>query len=122
MFPDHSFDVTPFTSVTWSSFRNYVLLPEATTLLVQQDISGIDRDRAIDIVKESREYGTLLHPDAEGPHIDDLLQRVAEVRHGTAESSGIEVKREEEEVEIVHSDIHYREVNEGGQTVLILDD
>ena len=47
MFPDNTFDVTPFHPLDFHAFRTKVLLPEAGILLIQQDLPHLSRKDAI---------------------------------------------------------------------------
>jgi len=55
------------------AFREKVLLPEVGTLLIQQDLPHIDRANAINILRASQEFGSLLHPGTDSPHIDKVM-------------------------------------------------
>ena len=71
MFPDDSFDVTPFHPLDHTAIRTKVLLPEASTLLIQQDLPHLDRKSAIRTIQNSQQFGAEMHPG------EDSVQRLA---------------------------------------------
>lgn len=60
MFPQA--DHYPLTAI---NFVRRVLLPETAVLLTQEDL-GCSRQEAINVLRDSREYGLVMHPDNEG--------------------------------------------------------
>ena len=58
MFPDNTFDVTPFHPLDFHAFRTKVLLPEAGILLIQQDLPHLSRKDAIKTMEDSQPLGT----------------------------------------------------------------
>ncbi|KAF7975170.1 hypothetical protein HWV62_10359 [Athelia sp. TMB] len=73
MFPDASFDTSPFKPLSWSSFREHVLLPEASTHLIQQDLPHLDRKNAIKTMRDSGTFGAILHPGDNSVYVDRAL-------------------------------------------------
>jgi hypothetical protein len=118
MFPDDSFDVTPFRPLDCHAFREKVLLPECGTLLIQQDFPHISRVKAIKIMRNSQDFGSLFHPGTDSRHVDDVIRRTSNRRVETEAP----VKKEVEEMELVNPDSEYKEVLEAGKIVILLDD
>jgi hypothetical protein len=124
MFPNGSFDVALFRPLDARAFREKVLLPEVGTLLIQQDLPHIDRANTIDILRASQEFGSLLHPGTDSPHVDEVMRRVTNKSHWQSEQDSV-VKKEDKKVEIVgESDatVALKEIVENGKVVILLDD
>jgi hypothetical protein len=47
MFPDDSFDITPFHPLDFAAFCTKILLPKASILLIQQDLPNLNWKSAI---------------------------------------------------------------------------
>jgi hypothetical protein len=118
MFPDDSFGVTPFQPLDCHAFREKVLLPECGTLLIRQDFLHISHVKAIKIMCNSQDFGSLFHPGTDSRHVDDVVRRTCSSQVETEAP----VKKEVEEMELVNPDSEYKEVLEAGKIVILLDD
>ena len=120
MFPDNSFDVTPFHPLDHTAFRTKVLLPEASTLLIQQDLPHLDRKSAIRTMQNSQQFGAEMHPSEDSIHVDGIMERIV-VKNRNANQQ-LAIKMEAQEAAIADSELEYKEVIENGKVVLLLDD
>lgn len=98
MFPDESFDINPFHPLSYQTFRNEVLLPEAATLLIQHDLPHLNHKAAINTMWASQKLGTLLHPGVDSPFVDVLIEKVKDLKHRI--EGHLMAKIEDEEVEV----------------------
>jgi hypothetical protein len=117
MFPNGSFDITPFRPLDVRAFWEKVLLPEIGILLIQQDLSHLDRASAIGLLCASQEFSSQLHPGTDSPHVDNLIQRVSRVNHETEKDATI--KREDVGVELTN--YVFKEIVENGEVAILLD-
>lgn len=62
----------PIQPLNVANFVRRVLVPEAASLLIQEDLQ-ISRDQALKVMKESREYGAAMFPESDGS--DDEAQQ-----------------------------------------------
>jgi hypothetical protein len=120
MFPNDSFDVTPFRPLDYRTFREKVLLPEIETILIQQDLPQLDRADAIRTLHTSQEFSTLLHPGTNSYHVDDAIRRVTSRNKIVGE--GRVMKKEDENIEVGESCAEFIEVLENSKVVILLDD
>jgi hypothetical protein len=120
MFPNDSFDVTPFRPLDYRTFREKVLLPEIGTMLIQQDLPQLDRADAVRTLRTSQEFGTLLHPGTDSCHVDDAIRRVTSRNKIVGE--GRAMKKEDENIAVGESCAEFIEVLENGKVVILLDD
>lgn len=65
LFPHASFNQIHVRPLAPAEFMQRVLVPEAAVSLIQED-SGQDRERAIETLRESTEYGVSMFPDLSG--------------------------------------------------------
>ena len=119
MFPNDSFDITPFHPLDYRAFREKVLLPEIGTILIQQDLPQLNRADTIRTLRTSQEFGTLLHPGTDSCHVDDAIRRVARNKIAGEERA---VKKEDENIEMGESCAEFIEVLKNGRVVILLDD
>jgi hypothetical protein len=78
MFPDRSFDMTPFKPLSWATLIRDVLLPETAIYLIQDDLT-VDRAHAEDILIASQRFGRIFHSSEENPIIDDLISKTTRI-------------------------------------------
>ncbi|KIM77021.1 hypothetical protein PILCRDRAFT_12382 [Piloderma croceum F 1598] len=116
MFPDNTFDVTPFHPLDFHAFRSKVLLPEAGILLIQQDLPHLSRKDAIKTMENSQLLGAEMHPGENSPHINAIMERTARMNHHVSKYL---VKVEVVEAKI--PDSSFEEVVENGKVVLLID-
>lgn len=122
MFPDYEIDETLYQLLTARSLREEILLPEACTQLILQDMPHLTRDAAIEVLRTSQDFGSGLHPESEGIHIQTLEHRLASAKRRERD---IIIKIEDEEIRMARlqtSVDEYREVVDNGKTVVIIDD
>lgn len=126
LYPHSSLDHTSFAPLSWDTLIQQVLLPEATVLLIQEDLK-FDRDKAIKTLFASQRFGIILHSDDDNPHLHQVLVKIAGLFKASGSrdewdrsQKGKEVDVKREEVEDQDSTYVVHEVN--GQEVLeILD-
>jgi hypothetical protein len=73
MFPKGSFDIT-FQPLSYNTLIREVLVREAALLLIQEDL-GFDRVKALKTLNSSDDYGTMLHPGDDSPHIQAVIEK-----------------------------------------------
>lgn len=119
MFPDGSFDINPFHPLSYETFRNEVLLPEAATLLIQHNLPHLNHEEAINTMQASQKLGTLLHPGVDSPFIDALIEKVKDLKHHI--EGHLMTKTEDDEVEVVGTIYgDYKEIIEDGKTIFVI--
>lgn len=75
MFPEDSTSFDPTSQpLSYKNFIHEVLVREATVYMIQQDL-GLDRKKAINTLKHSQAFGTLLHPGDDSPHIQAVIDK-----------------------------------------------
>jgi len=79
MFPDRSFDLEPFKSLTHYLLLHNVLLPQTVIHLIQEDLPNLSRIDAIDTMKSSAHYGNILHYNEDSPAVRDVVEKLAAV-------------------------------------------
>lgn len=120
MFPDYSFDTHPFRPMTWQTFREKVLLPEAGTRLIQEDMPHLRRHTAIDTMRKSQELGAVLHPGADSPNINSAMSKLVQMRRRI--NNSINVKEEDKEISATNDIDGFQYVVEDGKEVILLDE
>ena len=114
MFPDNTFDVTPFHPLDFHAFRTKVLLPEAVILLIQQYLPHLSRKDAIKTMENSQPLGAEMHPGENSPHINAIMECTARINcHASKYLAKVEV------VEAKIPDSSFEEVVENGVVLLI---
>jgi hypothetical protein len=151
MFPDNSFDLTPFKPLSYKALVHSVLIPEATVLLIQQDLA-LGRVDAETTLRNSQQFGHIFHSSPDDlPIIQELVTKTTAIvrkeaaRYNLYTLSGsalgfnewiheqeqaekeFQVKREEESVELLGTEgmdaDTFREMFVDGKVVLeLLDD
>ncbi|KAF7966268.1 hypothetical protein HWV62_39397 [Athelia sp. TMB] len=132
MFPDYSFDTSPFPSLDWKLFREKVLIPEVSTRLIQEDLS-LDRKASIKALRASQKFGSYFHSGDDSKHAHNALQQANKARRKTEglqrEGTQVDIDLTEREVKHEeHSSIDlpvpedFREVLEGGKHIILIDD
>jgi hypothetical protein len=79
MFPDNSFDLTPFKPLSYKALVHSVLIPEATVLLIQQDLALSHTD-AEKTLRKSQEFGRIFHSSPDDlPIIQELVTKITTI-------------------------------------------
>lgn len=75
MFPENELDLS-LQPLTYKSLIRYVLVPEASTLLIKTDL-GVSRKKAINIMRRSQTFGSKYHPGEDSRHLKKLIDQAA---------------------------------------------
>jgi len=67
----------PFQPLSWSDVIHKVLLPEAVICLIVEDLPHLNRTGAIDTMKLSAHYGSVLHYNEDSPAVQDITKKLA---------------------------------------------
>jgi len=78
MFPDRSFDLTPWKPLSWYGVVHDVLLPETVVQLIQDDMPRLDRTRAISTSRNSLHYGNILHYNEDSLVVREVARKIAD--------------------------------------------
>jgi len=74
MFPEGSFSLDAMKPLSYKIFINEVLVREAAVLLIQQDLC-FDWAAAIKTLQRSGNFGTMLHPGEDSPHLQAVIDK-----------------------------------------------
>lgn len=103
--------------LSFVNFARRVLLPESAILLAQADIH-VSREKAIEIVRASRQYGMTMHPEDESNDGEEYRAAVQK-RHG---KSKVKVEVKEETIDLsMPEEVEFRIEMVGDQEVIVLD-
>lgn len=95
MFPNYEIDSPDLTPLSPHMFQERVMLPEAFTCLVLQDLPHLTQEQAIKTLQDSQDFGNSLHPEVDDSTIvHELIDKVAALDRKVCR---IEVKIEQEE-------------------------
>jgi hypothetical protein len=75
-FSSSSFDVTPFNPLDHTAFHTKVLLSEASTLLIQQDLPHLDQKSVIKTMQNSQQLGAEMHPSKDSIYVDGIMEQI----------------------------------------------
>jgi len=103
--------------LTFINFSRRVLLPEAAVLLAQADIH-VSREKAIKIIRMSRQYGMAMHPEDESNDGEEYCMELQK-RQG---KSKVKVEIKEKVIDLsMPVEVEFRIEMVGDQEVIVLD-